>query len=142
MYYWHFVYLRVIFYVQTSSDGIQKEVPDAVTSSYLLSADDIGYFVSVSCEPVRKDRARGPIVLSEQIGPISPGILQNVFLDIFVQNLINQQIITVEHSELNHLEQEITRTRVFHHVNCCIISEHPHTWDTRLCNIHQRNIEL
>ncbi|CAH1421750.1 unnamed protein product [Lactuca virosa] len=43
------------------------------TSSYLLSLDDIGFSISVSCEPVRKGRARGPIVLSEQIGSISPG---------------------------------------------------------------------
>lgn len=64
--------------MQTSSDGMEKEVADAAASSYLLSADDIGYSVSVSCEPVRKDRARGPIVLSEQIGPISPGILLNL----------------------------------------------------------------
>ncbi|KAK9056003.1 hypothetical protein SSX86_027090 [Deinandra increscens subsp. villosa] len=63
----------VFRWFRTSSDGIQKEVADAATSSYLLSADDIGYFISVSCEPVRKDRARGPIILSEQIGPISPG---------------------------------------------------------------------
>ncbi|KAI3741535.1 hypothetical protein L1987_59209 [Smallanthus sonchifolius] len=63
----------VFRWFRTSSDGMQTEVADAVTSSYLLSADDIGYFISVSCEPVRKDRARGPIVLSEQIGPISPG---------------------------------------------------------------------
>nr|GEV11699.1 187-kDa microtubule-associated protein AIR9 isoform X1 [Tanacetum cinerariifolium] len=59
--------------LQTSSDGMQKEVADATASSYLLSLDDIGYFISVSCEPVRKDCARGPIVLSEQIGPVPPG---------------------------------------------------------------------
>ncbi|GKC64572.1 hypothetical protein Tco_1097170, partial [Tanacetum coccineum] len=58
---------------RTSSDGMQKEVADATASSYLLSLDDIGYFISVSCEPVRKDCARGPIVLSEQIGPVPPG---------------------------------------------------------------------
>ncbi|XP_022035556.1 187-kDa microtubule-associated protein AIR9 isoform X1 [Helianthus annuus] len=63
----------VFRWFRTSSDGMQKEVPDAATSSYMLSADDIGFFVSVSCEPVRRDRARGPIVLSEQIGPIIPG---------------------------------------------------------------------
>ncbi|XP_076908814.1 187-kDa microtubule-associated protein AIR9-like isoform X1 [Bidens hawaiensis] len=63
----------VFRWFRTSSDGIQKEVADAAISSYMLSADDIGYFISVSCEPVRKDLARGPIVLSEQIGPISPG---------------------------------------------------------------------
>lgn len=63
----------VFRWFRTSSDGMQSEVADATTSSYLLSAEDIGFFISVSCEPVRKDWARGPIVLSEQIGPISPG---------------------------------------------------------------------
>ncbi|KAL8192254.1 hypothetical protein R6Q57_027921 [Mikania cordata] len=63
----------VFRWFRTSSDGMQKEIADAATSSYLLSAEDIGCFVFVSCEPVRKDQARGPLVLSEQIGPISPG---------------------------------------------------------------------
>ncbi|KVH88206.1 Leucine-rich repeat-containing protein [Cynara cardunculus var. scolymus] len=63
----------VFRWFRTSSDGMQEEIVDATTSSYLLSAEDIGFFISVSCEPVRKDWARGPIVLSEQIGPISPG---------------------------------------------------------------------
>lgn len=38
------------------------------------TVDDIGFFISISCEPVRNDWARGPIVLSEQIGPIVAGI--------------------------------------------------------------------
>lgn len=59
--------------MQTSSDGMQSEIWGATTGSYMLSVDDIGFFVSVSCEPVRSDWARGPIVLSEQIGPIIPG---------------------------------------------------------------------
>ncbi|MCI36321.1 protein phosphatase 1 regulatory subunit, partial [Trifolium medium] len=44
----------------------------ATGASYMPSIDDIGFFISVSCEPVRSDWARGPIVLSEQIGPIIP----------------------------------------------------------------------
>ena len=60
-------------YMQTSSDGMQSEIWGATTASYMLSVEDIGFFVSVSCEPVRSDWARGPIVLSEQIGPIIPG---------------------------------------------------------------------
>jgi len=60
--------------VQTSSSGTNIEVNDEMTSSYKLSIDDIGYFISVSCEPVRNDWARGPIVISEQVGPIVPGI--------------------------------------------------------------------
>ncbi|XP_047261960.1 187-kDa microtubule-associated protein AIR9 isoform X3 [Capsicum annuum] len=58
---------------RTSSSGTNIEVNDAMTSSYKLSIDDIGSFISVSCEPVRNDWARGPIVISEQVGPIVPG---------------------------------------------------------------------
>ncbi|KAM4101329.1 hypothetical protein ACB094_05G135400 [Castanea mollissima] len=63
----------VFRWFRTSSDGIQSEIWGATTASYMLSVEDIGFFVSVSCEPVRSDWARGPIVLSEQIGPIIPG---------------------------------------------------------------------
>ena len=68
--------------LQTSSDGNQSDIKDATTSSYTLSVDDIGFFISVSCEPVRSDWARGPTVLSEQIGPIIPGI-QMISLPLF-----------------------------------------------------------
>ncbi|XVE67511.1 hypothetical protein DITRI_Ditri08aG0166900 [Diplodiscus trichospermus] len=63
----------VFRWFRTSSDGSQCEIRDASGSSYMLSIDDIGFFISVSCEPVRSDWARGPIVLSEQIGPIVAG---------------------------------------------------------------------
>lgn len=63
----------VFRWFRTSSDGMQSEVRGATAASYVLSVDDIGFFISVSCEPVRSDWARGPIVLSEQIGPIIPG---------------------------------------------------------------------
>ncbi|XP_057465602.1 187-kDa microtubule-associated protein AIR9 isoform X2 [Actinidia eriantha] len=63
----------VFRWFRTSSDGNQSDIKDATTSSYTLSVDDIGFFISVSCEPVRSDWARGPTVLSEQIGPIIPG---------------------------------------------------------------------
>ncbi|KAF3620639.1 hypothetical protein FXO37_33158 [Capsicum annuum] len=58
---------------RTSSSGTNIEVNDGMTFSYKLSIDDIGSFISVSCEPVRNDWARGPIVISEQVGPIVPG---------------------------------------------------------------------
>ncbi|XP_057971339.1 187-kDa microtubule-associated protein AIR9 [Malania oleifera] len=58
---------------QTSFDGTQSEVKGATAASYKLSVDDIGFFISVSCEPVRSDWARGPTVISEQFGPIIPG---------------------------------------------------------------------
>lgn len=63
----------VFQWFRTSLDGTQTEVRGATLSSYVLSVDDIGFFLSISCEPVRSDWARGPIVLSEQIGPIVPG---------------------------------------------------------------------
>ncbi|KAL0011814.1 hypothetical protein SO802_006922 [Lithocarpus litseifolius] len=63
----------VFRWFRTSSDGMQSEIWGATTASYMLSVEDIGFFVSISCEPVRSDWARGPIVLSEQIGPIIPG---------------------------------------------------------------------
>ncbi|KAG5105911.1 hypothetical protein JHK82_042881 [Glycine max] len=60
-------------WLRTSSDGTKKEIAGATVASYMPSIDDIGSFISVSCEPVRSDWARGPMVLSEQIGPIMPG---------------------------------------------------------------------
>lgn len=58
---------------RTSSDSTHGEIKGATSSSYVLSVEDIGFFVSLSCEPIRSDGARGPIVLSEQVGPIIPG---------------------------------------------------------------------
>lgn len=66
--------LTKVLLLQTSSDGTQTEICDATAMSYMLSIDDIGFFISVSCEPVRSDWVRGPIVVSGQIGPIIPGI--------------------------------------------------------------------
>ncbi|KAK6932089.1 hypothetical protein RJ641_001713 [Dillenia turbinata] len=63
----------VFRWFRTSSDGSQSEVNGATTASYMLSIDDIGCFISVSCEPIRSDWARGPTVLSEQVGPIIAG---------------------------------------------------------------------
>lgn len=59
--------------LQTSSDSTPNEINGATSSSYMISVEDIGFFISVSCEPIRSDRARGPIVVSEQVGPIIPG---------------------------------------------------------------------
>ncbi|KAE8647759.1 187-kDa microtubule-associated protein AIR9 [Cucumis sativus] len=63
----------VFRWFRTSSDGNQNEVRGATSATYTLSVDDIGFLISVSCEPVRNDWARGPIVISEQIGPVVPG---------------------------------------------------------------------
>ncbi|KAL3522822.1 hypothetical protein ACH5RR_015656 [Cinchona calisaya] len=64
----------VYCWIRTSSDGNRNEITGATSPSYMLSVDDIGYFVSVSCEPVRSDWAHGPTVISEQVGPIVPGL--------------------------------------------------------------------
>ncbi|GFP95964.1 187-kda microtubule-associated protein air9 [Phtheirospermum japonicum] len=53
-------------------DGIEGE-PRTCTGQERVRPDDIDFFISVSCEPIRSDWARGPIVLSEQVGPIVPG---------------------------------------------------------------------
>ncbi|XP_004293996.1 PREDICTED: 187-kDa microtubule-associated protein AIR9 [Fragaria vesca subsp. vesca] len=63
----------LFYWFRSTSDGTPAEIRGATTASYTLSIDDIGFFISVSCEPVRSDWARGPTVLSEQIGPIIPG---------------------------------------------------------------------
>lgn len=46
----------------------------------MLSVDDIDSFISVSCEPIRSDGARGPIIVSKQVGPIVPGKLFTISL--------------------------------------------------------------
>uniref|UniRef100_A0A1D1Z6I6 Protein phosphatase 1 regulatory subunit pprA n=1 Tax=Anthurium amnicola TaxID=1678845 RepID=A0A1D1Z6I6_9ARAE len=63
----------VFHWFLTGSDGTQTEIKGVTTASYTLSIDDISFMISVSCEPVRSDGARGPAILSEQIGPVLPG---------------------------------------------------------------------
>lgn len=61
-------------HLQNTPDGTQNEIEGATTSSYTLTINDIGFLVSVSCEPVRSDWARGPSISSEFIGPVLPGM--------------------------------------------------------------------
>lgn len=68
-----FIYSYYALNLQTAPDGTQSEIKGATAASYTLTNDDIGFLISVSCEPVRSDFARGPTVLSEQIGPVVPG---------------------------------------------------------------------
>ncbi|KAK3126367.1 hypothetical protein QOZ80_7AG0555520 [Eleusine coracana subsp. coracana] len=56
-----------------SSDGTQKEIEGARSSSYTLKCDDIGFYISVLCTPVRSDGIQGSLVSTEVIGPIIPG---------------------------------------------------------------------
>ncbi|EPS66807.1 hypothetical protein M569_07968, partial [Genlisea aurea] len=58
---------------RTGLDGTWEEISCASESSYTLALDDVGFFISISCEPIRNDGARGPIVVSEQIGPVIAG---------------------------------------------------------------------
>lgn len=79
---------------RTSPDGTQYEIRGATSASHMPSFDDIGCFISVSCEPVRADWARGPIVLSEQLGPVAPGPPTCHSLE-FVGSLIEGQRLSV-----------------------------------------------
>ncbi|GJN10288.1 hypothetical protein PR202_ga28369 [Eleusine coracana subsp. coracana] len=58
---------------EASSDGTQKEIEGARSSSYTLKCDDIGFYISVLCTPVRSDGIQGSLVSTEVIGPIIPG---------------------------------------------------------------------
>ncbi|XP_020586552.1 187-kDa microtubule-associated protein AIR9, partial [Phalaenopsis equestris] len=57
----------------TAPDGAVTEVEGSNSASYKVSCSDIGFLISVSCEPIRSDWAHGPTVTSEHIGPIVPG---------------------------------------------------------------------
>lgn len=57
----------------TSPDGTQHEIKGATSTSYTVRTDDIDGLLCVSCEPMRMDGARGPIMLSQCVGPILPG---------------------------------------------------------------------
>ncbi|WCJ24264.1 Outer arm dynein light chain 1 protein [Euphorbia peplus] len=80
----------VFRWFRTTSDGSQSEIFAATSIPYMLSVDDIGCLISVSCEPVRSDWARGPIIVSEQIGPIVPGPPTCLSLD-FLGSMIEGQ---------------------------------------------------
>uniref|UniRef100_A0A0E0AFR8 Uncharacterized protein n=1 Tax=Oryza glumipatula TaxID=40148 RepID=A0A0E0AFR8_9ORYZ len=60
-------------WILTSSDGSQKEIEGAASSSYTLNCNDIGFYISVLCEPVRSDGVHGSLVSTEESGPILPG---------------------------------------------------------------------
>lgn len=60
-------------WVLTSSDGAQKEIEGAESLSYTLKCNDIGFYISVLCEPVRSDGVHGSLVSTEVTGPIIPG---------------------------------------------------------------------
>ncbi|TKW30421.1 hypothetical protein SEVIR_2G035700v4 [Setaria viridis] len=60
-------------WILASSDGTEKEIEGATSSSYTLKCDDIGFYISVLCKPVRNDGVQGSLVSTEVIGPIIPG---------------------------------------------------------------------
>ncbi|KAL6880549.1 hypothetical protein ACP4OV_012114 [Aristida adscensionis] len=63
----------IFHWILSSSDGTQEEIEGAESSSYTLKCEDIGFFISVLCEPVRNDGVHGSLVSTEVIGPIIPG---------------------------------------------------------------------
>lgn len=63
----------VFRWILARSDGTEKEIEGATSSSYTLKCDDIGFYISVLCTPVRKDGVHGSLVSTEAIGPIIPG---------------------------------------------------------------------
>lgn len=67
--------MTLALHSQTSPDGVVTEIESSKAASYNISCRDIGFLISVSCEPVRSDWVHGPTVTSEHIGPIIPGML-------------------------------------------------------------------
>ncbi|KAL5197898.1 hypothetical protein ABZP36_001410 [Zizania latifolia] len=63
----------IFHWILTSSDGTQKEIEGATSSSYTLNCNDIGFYIFVLCEPVRSDGVHGSLVSTEESGPIIPG---------------------------------------------------------------------
>ncbi|KAJ1287736.1 hypothetical protein BS78_02G033400 [Paspalum vaginatum] len=60
-------------WILASSDGAEKEIEGATSSSYTLKCDEIGFYISVLCKPVRNDGVHGSLASTEAIGPIIPG---------------------------------------------------------------------
>ncbi|KAF5205341.1 Microtubule-associated air9-like protein [Thalictrum thalictroides] len=85
----------IIRWYRITSDGTQNEIRGAGSVSYTLSIEDIGFLVSVSCEPVRSDLARGATVVSEQIGPVIPGPPTCQSLDLHGLMIEGQRLISV-----------------------------------------------
>lgn len=67
--------MTLALHSQTSPDGVVTEIEGSKSASYNVSCSDIGFLISVSCEPIRSDWVHGPTVTSEHIGPIIPGML-------------------------------------------------------------------
>ncbi|KAI5066288.1 hypothetical protein GOP47_0018912 [Adiantum capillus-veneris] len=55
---------------RASPDGTQREIKGATGDRYTCQTEDLDAFLCVSYEPVRSDGARGPVVVSEPIGPV------------------------------------------------------------------------
>ncbi|PIA41703.1 hypothetical protein AQUCO_02200255v1 [Aquilegia coerulea] len=85
----------IIRWYRITSDGTQNEIRGARSATYTLSIEDIRFLVSVSCEPVRSDLARGATVVSEQIGPVIPGPPTCQSLDLHGLMIEGQRLISV-----------------------------------------------
>ncbi|XP_024515548.1 187-kDa microtubule-associated protein AIR9 [Selaginella moellendorffii] len=67
----------------TSPDGTQREIRGATDVTYTLKLEDVHGLVCCSCEPVREDGVRGPISVSQLLGPVLPGPPSCTVLEIF-----------------------------------------------------------
>ncbi|KAI4312428.1 hypothetical protein MLD38_037238 [Melastoma candidum] len=83
----------IFHWIRTNPNGVESEITGANDASYIPMYDDIGCFISVSCEPVRNDSARGPVVLSRKVGPVIPGPPTCHSLDI-IGSLVEGQRLT------------------------------------------------
>eukprot|EP00250_Pteridium_aquilinum_P019691 c24537_g1_i1 orf=188-5938(+) len=61
-----------IQWFRASPDGTQREIKGATSHIYMCHNEDLDGFLCVSCEPIRSDGARGPVVVSEPFGPVLP----------------------------------------------------------------------
>lgn len=56
----------------TRPDGTQRQIKGATDCTYTVRTEDIDGLLCVSCEPIRSDGAKGPVVVSHPIGPVVP----------------------------------------------------------------------
>lgn len=67
---------------RASPDGMQREIKGATSTRYKCQPEDFDAYLCVSYEPVRSDGARGPVVVSEPIGPVLPASPSCASLDL------------------------------------------------------------
>ena len=76
---WHHYYSTV---VQMTLDGKQLSISGATGYTYTCQTENINSHLFVSCEPTRSDGVKGPVVISQHVGPVLSGESWQVALDI------------------------------------------------------------